>query len=277
MRPAPALAGALVLAAMACSACGGDSSARDPSPAPEAPGGQDAVSRAFDEAGVTGAMLVRRLSDGHEWWHDMDRVERRFLPASTFKIVNAALALETGVVAGPDEVFPWDGTARDIPSWNADHTLSTGMAASVVPVYQEVARRIGVARMSTWLERLGYGNADTGGGIDRFWLDGDLAVSAREQVEFLERWIRRDLPLAPATLDRVDAMLVQPSAPGTVLRAKTGWAGAADLGWWVGWVESDGEVWVFALNMDMTEVSNAPRRIEVGTAALRGVGALPPG
>jgi len=75
----------------------------------------------------------------------------------------------------------------------------------------------------------------------------------------------------------VDAMLVQPSAPGTVLRAKTGWASAADLGWWVGWVERDGEVWVFALNTDMPEVSDAPRRIEVGTAALRGVGALPAG
>jgi beta-lactamase class D len=268
-----------VTLAFALAACGGDARDADPghdaaAAPPETPA---AASQAFAEAGVTGAMLVRRLSDGHEWVHDAGRVERRFLPASTFKIVNAAIALETGAVSGPDEVFPWDGVEREFAGWNADHSLASGMPASVVPVYQEVARRIGEPRMSEWLERLGYGNADTGGGIDRFWLDGALAVSAREQVDFLERWIRRDLPLSPATLDQVDAMLVQASDPGVVLRAKTGWAFEAELGWWVGWVERGDERWIFALNMDMPDVSDAPRRIEVGTEALRRVGALPPG
>ncbi len=262
--------------------------ASDAAPTPDATGTHDAaptpdaspdlgpLRAAFQEAGVTGAMLVRRLSDRREWMHDAARVDQRFLPASTFKLVNAAIALETGAVSDPAEVFPWDGVEREFGAWNADHTLATGMAASVVPVYQAVARRIGEPRMSEWLERLGYGNARTAGGIDRFWLDGALAVSAREQVDFLERWVRRDLPLAPSTFERVDAMLVQSSPPGSVLRAKTGWAFEAELGWWVGWVERDGEGWIFALNMDMPDISDAPRRIEVGTEALRRVGALPP-
>jgi beta-lactamase class D len=271
--------GLLVTLALALAACGGDAGDADPghdaaAAPPETPA---AASQAFEAAGVTGAMLVRRLSDGHEWVHDAGRVDRRFLPASTFKIVNAAIALETGVVTGPDEVFAWDGVEREFAGWNADHTLASGMSASAVPVYQEVARRIGEPRMTEWLVRLGYGNASTGGGIDRFWLDGALAVSAREQVDFLERWILGELPLAPATLDQVEAMLVQNSEAGVVLRAKTGWAFEAELGWWVGWIERDGERWIFALNMDMPEVADAPRRIEVGTAALREVGALPSG
>jgi beta-lactamase class D len=236
----------------------------------------DALATAFAAEGARGTMVIRRLSDGREWVHDAARADSGFLPASTFKIVNAAIALETGLVAGPDEHFPWDGVRRTFDGWNRDHTFASAMQASAVPVYQEVARRIGEERMGGWLSRIGYGNADVGGGIDQFWLRGDLRVSAREQVDFLTRFVRGEAGFSPRTVAAVAGMVLTDSGAGWALHAKTGWAFEVELGWWAGWTVNEGETYVFALNMAMPdERMDPPRRIRMGRAALEAVGALP--
>ncbi|MGB1015227.1 MAG: penicillin-binding transpeptidase domain-containing protein, partial [Nannocystaceae bacterium] len=109
------------------------------------------------------------------------------LPASTFKVPNTLIGLETGVI--PDVTFslPWDGKHRSVKPWNRDHDLASAMKYSVVWFYQEVARRIGESRMQQWVDRFAYGNRNIGGGIDEFWLAGELRISAREQVDFLAR------------------------------------------------------------------------------------------
>lgn len=233
------------------------------------------LTAAFQTEGAVGTLLIRRLGDGLEWVHAPARADSALLPASTFKIANAAIALETGVVTGPDELFPWDGTQRDLPAWNRDLTLTEAMAASAVPVYQEVARRVGAERMADWLQRLDYGNADIGGGVDRFWLDGGLRISAREQVTFLERLATGDLPLSPHTMEQVAAMIRLDGGDGWALHGKTGWASVADLGWWVGWTVHGDEQYVFALNMVMGRMEDAPKRISIARQALVAVGALP--
>jgi beta-lactamase class D len=229
----------------------------------------------FGAHDARGTLLVRRLADGREWVHDPDRSEKALVPASTFKIANAAIALETRVVSSPDEVFPWDGMEREFAGWNQDHTLGTAMTASAVPVYQEVARRIGSDRMSEWLGRLEYGNGSIGGGIDQFWLTGELATSARDQVDFLERWHEGVLPLSPSTLEAVTAMLRQDGDTTCQLYAKTGWAFEAKLGWWVGWTACPDDSFVFALNLDIRDPSVDPgNRIRIGRAGLEALGAL---
>ncbi len=229
----------------------------------------------FEAHDGQGTLLVRRLSDGREWVHDPDRAERPYVPASTFKIANAAIALETEVVSSPDEVFPWDGVERQFAGWNQDHTLSTAMTASAVPVYQEVARRIGNERMSAWLERFDYGNGSTGGGIDQFWLTGQLATSARDQVDFLERWYRGRLPLSPSTVEGVTGMLRQDGDTACQLFGKTGWAFEAELGWWVGWTVCPNDTFIFALNLDIRDPSVDPaNRVRIGRGGLEALGAL---
>lgn len=41
-------------------------------------------------------------------------------------------------------------------------TLGDAMKASAIPVYQDLARRIGLELMSNEVKRVGYGNADIG-------------------------------------------------------------------------------------------------------------------
>src|SRR5690606_28529958 len=110
---------------------------------------------------------------------------------------NALIGIETGAIAGEDEVFRWDGTAKPVDAWEADHTLATGLRESVVWMFQEVARRVGKSRMREWLDRFDYGNRDMSGGIDQFWLRGGLRISAVQQVEFLRKLAEGRLPVGP--------------------------------------------------------------------------------
>ncbi len=168
------------------------------------------------------------------------------------------------------QVFEWDGVERQISVWNRDQNLRSSMRNSVVWVYQEFARALGEDREREYLERIAYGNADPGGGIDRFWLDGHLVVSPIEQLEFLQRLYRNDLPFSEVHQRLVKDIMIIEAGPSWILRAKTGWQiiDEQHYGWWVGWIEfPDGPVF-FATHIDMPNGSaDAPKRQAVTRSA----------
>jgi beta-lactamase class D len=139
-------------------------------------------------------------------------------PASTFKIPHALVALDTGVVSA-DSVERWDGTVHPAtPSWDADHTVLSALRPSVLWFFQRIAPRVGADRMHAWLQRVGYGNADTSGRVTEYWINGRLRVSVNEQLQFLTRFYARDLPVAAAHMTAVREALNQ--KPGTVQNAR---------------------------------------------------------
>ena len=104
----------------------------------------DDLAKRFFDLGTTGTFVAYKVDDYLIIASDKVRSGEGRLPASTFKIQNSIIALETGVVGDPDkDVFKWDGVTRSIEAWNKDHTLRSAIAVSAVPVYQEIARRIG--------------------------------------------------------------------------------------------------------------------------------------
>jgi beta-lactamase class D len=232
----------------------------------------------FEQAGARGTIAVVDERDGRQWVHDEVRAQTRYIPASTFKIPHALFALDAGLVRDEFQVFRWDGVERDIAAWNRDQDLRSSMRNSVVWVYQGFARALGEARERDYLRRIGYGNADPSGGIERFWLDGQLRISAVEQVGFLRRLYRNALPFAVEHQRLVKDVLVVEAGRDWILRAKTGWAGRTEpqVGWWVGWVErTDGAVF-FALNIDMPGgVADAPKREAIARRVLQKIAALP--
>ena len=210
----------------------------------------------FERADATGTFALHRLGTGEVLVHDADRTVDAVLPASTFKILNSLIALETGVLATVDELVPWDGVVRPIDAWNVDHSLRTGIEASAVWAYQEIARQVGETRMAEQVDAAGYGNADIAGGIDRFWLDGALRISPIEQLDFLAALMTDDLPFEPDDQAAVRDILVRESGDGWAWGHKTGTALAASpvLGWLVGFVEHADDTWVFAMNLDLGDV-----------------------
>ena len=122
----------------------------------------------------------------------------------------------------------WDGVKRDFDGWNQDQTLRSSMRHSTVWVYQQFAREIGEVREKEYLTRIQYGNADPSGGVDRFWLDGALRISAMEQVDFLRKLYRNELPFKVEHQRLVKDIMIVEAGRDWILRAKTGWQARVD-------------------------------------------------
>jgi beta-lactamase class D len=199
---------------------------------------------------------------------DEVRARTRYTPASTFKIANSLIGLWSGAVEDVDTVLPYTGDANPfMQSWKRDMGLREAIAMSNVPIYQELARRIGLKRMQEGVAKLDYGNQDIGTKVDRFWLDGPLQISAMEQVLFLAKLADNSLPFSKNILQSVREILLLEEKSGMKLYGKTGWQNAPHegVGWFVGWVESKGEIYAFALNLDMHQASDAPKRVSFCT------------
>lgn len=199
-----------------------------------------------------------------------ERAGRRFIPASTFKIPNSLIALEVGAVKDAGEVFRYDGKPRRVAAWQKDMTLREAVTASNVPVFQEIARRVGLDAYRNWLAKLDYGNREAGAIVDRFWLEGPLAVSAIEQTRFLARLADGALPMSTRSQGMVRDIIRIEEKDGRTLFAKTGWDGK--IGWWAGWVERGDRKTAFALNMDMSRIKDAPKRISLGKELMAHLG-----
>lgn len=240
------------------------------------------LSRFFGE--IKGAFVLLDAQTGRTVRHDPERAATRFLPASTFKIPNTLIALETGVATGPDFALAWDSAAAPRQAWwpgvwARDHTLKSALPASVVWFYQELARRTGPERMQGYLDRFGYGNREISGGIDQFWLTGGLRISPEEQVEFLRRFYFGELGASERSTRIVKELLVLEETPGYRLSGKTGWAGLGEvgvpeIGWLVGYLERGAEVYFFATNIEIVTNADAAARLSITKAILRELGLI---
>ncbi|HZC35068.1 MAG TPA: class D beta-lactamase [Chthoniobacterales bacterium] len=230
----------------------------------------------FDANGVTGTIVVNNLLKGETHVYNPQRAAEPFIPASTYKIPHSLIALETGVVKDEHQSFKWDGQRRWVDTWNRDQTFRSALKYSVVWVYQEIARQVGEQRESDYLKKFAYGNEDVSGGVDHFWLDGSLRITALQQIEFLKKLYLNQLPVSERSILIVKDMLINEANSKYILRAKTGWenAGAQGIGWWVGWIETDNDVHFFALNLDITKEEDAPKRMIIARQCLASLGAL---
>jgi beta-lactamase class D len=239
---------------------------------------EPAVAALFRQAGVEGTFVLLEERSGELRGSNRQRAEQRFVPASTFKIANALIGLSLGAVRNVDEVIPYTGDANPfMREWLQPMGLRGAMKVSNVPLYQELARRIGLQRMRRAIVRLGYGNMQIGSDVTTFWLRGPLAISAVEQTSFLSRLAHRTLPFPDPAMQQVAEVTQLDSGPGWSLHAKTGWQNApgAGVGWWVGWVQHGDRITPFALNIAMAGTADAPKREQLGRASLQALGILP--
>lgn len=234
----------------------------------------------FENAGVNATFVLYEPYANKLTIYNDARAQQRFVPASTFKIVNTLIGLGSGAVTSlDDEIFYWDTEApRNRPEWEKDMNLREAARVSCLPVYRELARRIGFERMRAAVTEMGYGNAEIGKpqNLETFWLNGPLAINAVEQAVFMTRLSRNDLPMPMAMQQQAAEIFLQESNTNGALYAKSGAAVKAygvPLGWWVGWVVKGDAVYGFALNMDMPDYDNdLPKREVLARACLKALG-----
>lgn len=233
----------------------------------------------FDKTKVQGSFSLYDLKSDKFIIYNEKQFKQGFTPASTFKICNSLIGLETGVIPDEKFVIKWDGVKRERAAWNADQDLKTAYKNSTVPYYQELARRVGKERMKMWLDKANYGNRDTSGGIDRFWLDGGMRVTPEQQLDFLGRLHKNQLPLSKRSVDIVKKIMIEEETPEFTLRTKTGWGQqeGKDIGWYVGYVEKKDNTYFFATCIQIVKADEAfpKHRRTIARNILSTLGILP--
>jgi len=238
----------------------------------------------FEERKTTGALVVYDVTRDMTLVYNPSRAATEYSPASTFKIFNSLIALETAVINNVDtDLIPGDGKVFEVNGksflpaiCNGPVRLRVAFANSCIPAYQEIARRVGAERYRQYLAAARYGNQDHSGPVDGFWLTGDLRISAYQQIEFLKRLVRETLPFSAATYAQVKDIMMVERTPMHTLRGKTGYVYTAQpaIGWWVGWVERGPETHLFAMNIDLLGPEHGKARTDITKEALRKLGIL---
>jgi len=213
----------------------------------------------LDSANVVGSVLVFDPQTNTAYSNDFNRCEVGFLPASTFKIPNSIIALETGVVEDDSTLFKWNGEKRRLPIWEQDLIFMDAFRLSCVPCYQEIARKIGVERMKEYLSKLNYGNMVVDSAtIDLFWLEGDSKITMNQQLDFLLRYFKRELPITERTHQIMKRLMLIESNDSWNFSGKTGWAirNGNNIGWFVGYLEKGNNVYFVVTDIEPNESFN---------------------
>ncbi len=190
------------------------------------------------------------------------RAKQRLSPFSTFKITNSLIALDSKQIADAQQGLTFDQKKYPVQAWwpsvwkLPEYNLATAFKFSMVAIYRQMATDIGQGTMQSYVSSFDYGNKDISSGLDSFWLNGSLKISAIEQVRFLQKMYRGQLAISKNSIDTLKEVMLVETNTRYSLYAKTG-AGKANaddkssksmLGWYVGFVENAEGVHFFAFN-----------------------------
>ena len=225
----------------------------------------NSLEKYFKENNVQGCFgLYNNATNVFTFYNKKRFADSSFLPASTFKIINSLIGLQTGVISSDSMVIKWDGIRRNVEDWNKDLSMYEAFRVSAVPYYQEVARRIGKERMEYWMDTVNYGAGakDTAfrihSAIDTFWLDNTLKITADEQLGLMKMLYFNQLPFFKSYQEKVKAAMLFENTTTYRLSFKTGWGKKENgyhLAWAVGWVEENNHPYFFVLNLESPDVN----------------------
>jgi beta-lactamase class D len=232
----------------------------------------------FDTLGLEGCFVMLD-PDNRRHVFNPERCSKGFIPKSTFKIPHALIALEEQILTDEDQVIEWDGTKYDIRVWNQDQNLASAIWYSCVWFFSAITEKINVPTYLGYLEKFGYGNMNISGPGDRFWLVGDLRISAMEQVDFLKRFYEHRLGISDRSIDLVKKLILVEETDEYRISAKTGGGNLENnrqIMWYVGFVEKEDQVYYFAMNFTCDTFSDetAGARIRITRSALNELGVL---
>ncbi len=221
---------------------------------------EDSLKSFFDSSKVDGCFALYDNGTGQFTVYNLSRYkDSAYLPASTFKIVNSLIGIETGRIVNEKMIIKWDGIVRKhdngdtIKEWNKDLTMAEAFKVSCVPYYQEVARRIGKDTMQQWLDSIKYGNKKIGNRVDSFWLDNSLKVTPDEQLGLVKKLYFNQLGFQKRTQEIVKKVMLREDNANYKLYYKTGLGYKEDgksIGWIVGWIEENRHPYFFVLNLE---------------------------
>ncbi len=154
--------------------------------------------------------------------HNPKRCKERFSPCSSFKVPAAIMAFDKGILKDENQVVKWDGIKRGRPEENQDQTPLTWMSNSIKWVTEWAMPQVGEKNIRHFLEVFAYGNKDFSGGLKDAWVTSSLKISAHEQLTFLSKLWKGDLPVSPKAMELTKKIIFIRKIGDSELYGKTG-------------------------------------------------------
>jgi len=214
---------------------------------------QEGFKKYFDSCSVKGSIAI--FDNNIQQWilSDTGDIKNETLPASTFKIINLLIALETKTIADENELIKWVGKTDTIkygyrPEIYHDMTVREAFEVSAGWVFIELAKKIGRKNYKKYLTLCNYGNLDLSQPDFDFWNFGHFAISPINQVTFIKNLYEEKLPFSKRNIEIVKRVMLTEQTKNYSIYSKTGWAKEDNIntGWWIGFIESKNNVYFFA-------------------------------
>ncbi|WP_126972539.1 penicillin-binding transpeptidase domain-containing protein [Gynurincola endophyticus] len=223
----------------------------------------DTLKKYFDEWKADGTFAFFNNGQGDFHIYNLPRyTDGKYLPASTFKIVNSLIGVEKGVIKDSTSIINWNGAGSGRAECDANLSMNQAFRLSCPNWYQELARRIGATDMKKYLDTLGYGSFSPDFNmeekLDIFWLDNSLKVTADEQLGLLKKLYFEQLPFLKRTQRIVREMMLWEDDANYKLSYKTGWGVTEEgnqLGWIEGWIEENNHPYFFVLQIESPDAN----------------------
>ncbi len=203
--------------------------------------------------------------------YNMDHASTRVSPNSTYKIYDALLGLESGIITPEHSTFTWNGEPYPFNSWEADQDLTSAIHNSVNWYFQAIDSQAGFQSVKTFLQTINYGNQNTGTNLNLYWTDFSLKISPIEQVELLQNFYQNNFHFDRKNIQAVkNALLLSTTSSGSLYgKTGTGRVNGKDVnGWFVGYIESDNNTYYFATNIQAPSNATGSQATEITEAIL---------
>lgn len=220
----------------------------------------------YQKNNIEGSILIESADKKVSYQYNINDKES-FIPASTFKIPNTLIMLEEGLIKDQFEVIKWDGKEREYAAWNKDQTLKSAFQYSCVWCYQRFAKKVGDKKYHTYLRNFTYGNLLTGNDVTRFWLDGELRISVKGQINFLRKVHDEALPIQKNHIRTLKSIMLSEDNNNYKIWSKTGWSGKD--GWYVGYLVTNRQTWFFANHIEIHKNADLALRKKLVMEAFR--------
>ena len=202
----------------------------------------------------------------------------RYPAYSTFKIACSLIALDMGIAKNESYTIQYDSIKYPLPEWMKekdffahwydDHTLKTALKYSVNWYFNELGEQIGNENMADYMEKLSYGNQVVSTGAEQAWYNGQLKISAIEQVEFIKNILNQNCKGISKDAQHITKQLFPGEKENNYsLYGKTGTGEIGDersINWNIGYLETKGNIYAYALNLFEDDANTIPWKQRMG-------------
>jgi beta-lactamase class D len=217
----------------------------------------------FANCGGEGTIVIFDKNNKEWILSDTLNVKTESLPASTFKIINLLIALETKTIKDENEIVKWVGKTDTLkygyrPEIYHDMSVKEAFEVSAGWVFIELAKKIGKEKYKKYLSACNYGNLNLTENNDDFWNFGNFAISPINQVEFIKNLYEEELPFSKRNIEIVKKVMITEQTDSYTIIAKTGWTRENNMntGWWIGYLEANNNTYFFATRLIQDRKNN---------------------